>query len=81
MELLNFFPMMYLAEALPDYPLYKNVEKKLRPPGVQNPLVRTWHREIIKFNKLEIVNVESHPEFVAVQIDLQNSFNAFSRAA
>ena len=46
---------------LPDCPLYKNVEKKLRPPGVHNPLVRTWHRQVIKFNKLDIVNVENPP--------------------
>ena len=86
-------------------PLFKNEEKQLRPLGVQNPLVRIWHREVVKFNKPEIVKflepqqmvlstagaaklvnsvrmmLEIHPDFIAVQIDLKNAFNACSRAA
>ena len=66
MGLLASFSMRYLGGDLPGWfyavypscqtvPLFKNEEEQLRPLGVQNPLVRIWHREVIKFNKPEIV--------------------------
>ena len=116
MNLLESFAMRYVKGELPGWfyvvfpscqtvPLYKNDQHQLRPLGIKNPLVRSIHKEVIKYNKPELVRflepqqlalstagasklvnsvrlmLEANPDFVAVQIDLKNAFNACSRSA
>ena len=117
MSLLEEFSIRYLNGDLPSWfysvfptcqtvPLYKTSDMdQIRPIGIKNPLVRTIHREVINYNKSELVRflepqqlvvseagaaklvntvrmmLEANPDFVAVQIDMKNAFNACSRSA
>ena len=66
MGLLESFGMRYLGGLLPAWfyavfpssqtvPLLKNIMGELRPIGVKNPLVRTFHKEVVKHSKPELV--------------------------
>ena len=66
MGLLQSFGMRYLDGLLPAWfyavfpscqtvPLLKDSEGGLRPIGVKNPLVRTFHKEVVKESKPELV--------------------------
>ena len=87
-------------------PLFKSAEQEaVRPLGVRNLLVRSFHKEAVTQNKEEFVDflepeqlamsvagggklvfsvrmlTEEKRDFVAAKIDMENAFNAVSRAS